>query len=271
MKLSQYMLERKSVRTFNANQKIDSDKISTFKEFIKDIKNPYDIPVKFEILDKDANGLSSPVIAGEEAYVIATVPKIEHAEEAYGYSFELMMLCAKALGIGTVMIGGTMKREIFEQAAGLKDGEMMPCVTPIGIPADKRSIKENLMRTGIKADSRKDSSKLFFQDEFDKAMGDTSDEVRLALEHVRWAPSAVNKQPWRIVRQGSVYHFYEKKDKGYINPSTGDLQKIDLGIAICHFMTSLKDHGVDSKLVLNDPAIACPEDTEYIASVVVEE
>jgi hypothetical protein len=36
-------------------------------------------------------------------------------------------------------------------------------------------------------------------------------------------------------------------------------------------MTSLKDHGVDSKLVLNDPSIACPEDVDYIASVVVEE
>lgn len=271
MKLSQYMLERKSVRTFKEGQKIDADKLNTFKEFIKDIKNPYDIPVKFEILDKDANGLSSPVVAGEEAYVIATVPKTEHAEEAYGYSFELMMLCAKALGIGTVMIGGTMKREIFEQAANLSEGEMMPCVTPIGIPADKRSIKENLMRTGIKADSRKDASKLFFDGEFDKAMGDASDEVKLALEHVRWAPSAVNKQPWRIVRQGNVYHFYEKKDKGFINPNTGDLQKIDLGIAISHFMTSLKDSGVESKLVLENPAIACPEDTEYIASVNVEQ
>lgn len=271
MKLSQYMLERKSVRTFKEGQKIDADKLNTFKEFIKDIKNPYDIPVKFEIFDKDANGLSSPVVADEEAYVIATVPKTEHAEEAYGYSFELMMLCAKALGIGTVMIGGTMKREIFEQAANLSEGEMMPCVTPIGVPADKRSIKENLMRTGIKADSRKDASKLFFDDEFDKAMGDTSDEVKLALEHLRWAPSAVNKQPWRIVRQGNVYHFYEKKDKGYINPSTGDLQKIDLGIAISHFMTSLKDSGVESKLILENPAIACPEDTEYIASVNVEQ
>ncbi len=34
------------------------------------------------------------------------------------------------------------------------------------------------------------------------------------LEMVRWAPSAVNKQPWRIVYKDGTYHFYEKKDAG---------------------------------------------------------
>lgn len=270
MKLSQYIFDRKSVRTYDPNKKIEADKLNTFNEFIKDIKNPYDIPVEFKVFDKEENGLSSPVVVGEEAYVMATVPKVKHAEEAYGYSFELMMLCARSLGIGTVMIGGTMKRELFENAVKLKEGQMMPCVTPIGIPAAKKAVKDTLMRTGIKADSRKEASKLFFQDRFDNPMADVSDELKLALEQVRWAPSAVNKQPWRIVRQGNVYHFYEKRDGGYTNPSTGDLQKIDLGIAICHFMTSLKDHEIDTKLIIEDPGIESAVDTEYIASIMVQ-
>ena len=48
--------------------------------------------------------------------------KVPHAEEAYGYSFEKLVLYAWSLGIGTTWIGGTMKRELFEKAAGLADG-----------------------------------------------------------------------------------------------------------------------------------------------------
>lgn len=89
--------------------------------------------------------------------------KAEHCAEAFGYSFEKMVLYAWSLGIGTTWIGGTMKRELFEQEAGLKDGEIMPCVTPIGYPAKKHSIKEIGMRTAIKADKRIKGEELFFE------------------------------------------------------------------------------------------------------------
>lgn len=47
-----------------------------------------------------------------------------------------------------------MKRENFEKAAGVKSGEMMPCVSPLGYPAKKRSLKEIMMRKGVGADTR---------------------------------------------------------------------------------------------------------------------
>ena len=45
-------------------------------------------------------------------------------------------------------------------------------------------------------------------------------------------PSAVNKQPWRVILHGGTYHFYLKRDKGYISDAVGDMQKIDPGIAV---------------------------------------
>jgi hypothetical protein len=65
------------------------------------------------------------------------------------------------MGIGTVWIGGTMKRDHFEKEAGLTEGRRMPCITPLGYPAAKRSIKETLMRKGVKADERKPLGELF--------------------------------------------------------------------------------------------------------------
>ena len=80
------------------------------------------------------------------------------------------------------------------------------------------------------------------------------------------APTAVNKQPWRIIVRDGKYHFYEKKDKGYVSEATGDLQKIDVGIALCHFDLSLEEDGISGSFVFEDPELAVPGNTYYIVS-----
>ena len=42
----------------------------------------------------------------------------------------------------------------------------MPCVSPLGYISKKMSVKETLMRKGVKADSRLDFEELFFGSEF---------------------------------------------------------------------------------------------------------
>ncbi len=263
--LMELMMGRKSVRTFDGTP-VSSEHRKLIEEYSKAIPNPFGIPVEFVFLDATEHGLSSPVLAGEELYVAGKVAKKPYADVAYGYSFERLVLYAWSLGVGTVWIGGTMKRELFEAAAGLKEGQMMPCVSPLGYPANKRSIKEVMMRKGINADNRIPAEKIFFNEEWGKALvpeGDISD----VLEMVCWAPSAVNKQPWRIILKDGVYHFYEKKDRGFDKDSTGDLQKIDVGIALCHFVMGLEEKGIASEVFTEDPYITIPAGTEYIVSV----
>ncbi|MBQ9208352.1 MAG: nitroreductase family protein [Oscillospiraceae bacterium] len=250
---------RKSVRTFDG-QGISEEDREKLSAYIRSIENPYHIPVRFMILGAKKHGLSSPVISGEHLYITAKVPKTEHCEEAFGYAFEKMVLYAWSLGIGTTWIGGTMKREVFEREAGVTEDEIMPCVSPLGYPAKNRSLKEMAMRTAIRADKRLPSDELFFDNDFGTPLHTDDITVNNALEAVRLAPSAVNKQPWRIVRQGDSYHFYKKK-----NVSGGgdwDVQKVDLGIALCHFM------GIaGGALTVSSPDIQTADDTEYIATV----
>lgn len=264
-KLTDLISSRKSVRTFDKNR-LSEDDFRKITEHMKQIDNPFNIPVEFVILDAKEHGLSSPVLSGEQMYVAGKVEKRPYADVAFGYSFEKLVLYAWSLGIGTVWIGGTMKREQFEAAAGVKEGEMMPCVSPLGYPAKKRAIKETMMRTGVGADSRISADKLFFEKEWGQAYT-PDDDMADIFEMVRWAPSAVNKQPWRIIVKDNVYHFYEKKDKGYVNDATGDLQKIDVGIALCHFTMGLEEIGKQSEVIIDDPGITIPENVEYIASV----
>ncbi|MBQ3911442.1 MAG: nitroreductase family protein [Lachnospiraceae bacterium] len=263
--LAELIRTRRSVRTFDGNALSDVHR-QLIEEYIKDIPNPFGIPVEFVLLDAKEHGLSSPVLAGDRLYVAGMVDKKPYADVAFGYSFEKLVLYAWSLGVGTVWIGGTMKRELFERAAGLKDGRMMPCVSPLGYPAEKKSLKEVMMRKGVGADSRIPADRLFFDGVWDRVLTPAAD-VSDALEAVHLAPSAVNKQPWRIVFKDGAYHFYEKKDRGYDRENTGDLQKIDVGIALCHFVMTMEDAGKTCEVSVCDPGIAVPVDVEYIASV----
>lgn len=259
---------RRSVRTFDGLG-ITDKLLEDLKEYAASVSNPYGIPVSFDFLDAKDNDLSSPVLKGEELYVTAKVKKVENADVAYGYSFESLLMHAVNKGLGTVWIGGTMPRDKFEKACNLADDEIMPCVSPIGFAADKMGVKEVLMRKGVKADFRYAFEELFFKNDFNTPL--TEDEAEKmgifsALEAVRLAPSAVNKQPWRVVVTDNAVHFYEKKDRGYDN-GTYDLQKVDLGIAINHFDFECKDGGKTLSFKVSNPGIAMPGDNyEYIAS-----
>ena len=252
---------RRSVRTFDGNplRPEDAEKLLAFA---RNADNPYGIGIAWTLLSAKEQGLSAPVIQGADTYIAGKVRREPHAEEAFGFSFEKLVLYAESLGIGTTWIAGTMDRPAFEKAAALKEGEVMPCVSPLGYPAQKMSLREALMRKGVRADSRLDFSRLFFDRSFDAPLQGTP--FREALEMVRWAPSAVNKQPWRVVVDGRSAHFYEKKSKGYTDASGWDLQKVDMGIALCHYAYGLNGN---VRLTVADPGLRVPEDTVYIATM----
>lgn len=249
---------RKSVRTFDGRS-LSQEDIKKLVDYAETITNPYGIPVKFVFLDAAEHGLSSPVIAGEHLYVAGKIAKVPHCEEAFGYAFEKLVLYAWSLGIGTTWIGGTMKRELFEKAAAVEDGEIMPIVSPLGFPAEEKAERDVKLRAAVHGDERMDPSELFFDRDFSTPLG--SSDYDDALEAVRWSPSAVNKQPYRIVKDGNAFHFYLKHASA-LRGGAWDVQKIDMGIALYHFMTI-----AGGTCSIADPQIATDEDTEYIATV----
>lgn len=264
--IAELIRNRRSVRTFDGS-KVSEEDLEKLTAFMEKIENPFGIPVQFKLLNAKEQKLSCPVVGGTNLYVGAKVQKIPHMEEAVGYSFERLVLYALSLGIGTVWIGGTMDRSAFEKAMALNGNEKMPCISPLGYPAKKMSIKETMMRKGVKADSRLPFETLFFDGTFDVPLtAEKAGSLAGVLEMVRLAPSAVNKQPWRVVAEKNAAHFYLKRNKGFISDAVGDVQKIDLGIALCHFALAAKESGLELHFQTNDPGIAAPDDMEYIAS-----
>ena len=261
MDMKEIIRTRKSVRTFDGKPLSDEDKTKILN-YVETITNPYNIPVKFVWLDKEKHDLSSPVIVGEAAYIAAKVPKVNHAEEAFGYSFEKLVLYAWSLGIGTTWIGGTLDRKHFEKAADTAEDEYMMIVSPLGYPASGPSEVDRKLRAKIHGDERLPASTLFFAGNFQTPLTDS--EALAILESVRWYPSAANIQPCRIVKDGNRYHFYEQHKEGYQNAFAWDVQKIDMGIALCHFMSV-----TNGNLIMENPGIDVNENTEYIATITV--
>ena len=261
---------RRSVRTFDGAG-VTAQDLQKLRQYAESLDNPFGVPVRIVFLDAKEYGLSSPVLAGEKLYAAGIVAESAHTDAAFGYSFEKFVLYAWSLGIGTTWIAGTMDRKQFEEAAAPGEGERMPCITPLGYPAEKKSLRESLMRRGVGADKRMPAEKLCFEDAFGKVLSEETMKAYGGLiEMVRWAPSAVNKQPWRLVFCDGAVHFYEKKDSGFVSEATGDLQKIDVGIALYHFAAGLAEQGRQSVISVNDPGIACPDNTEYVASILIE-
>ena len=241
--------DRKSVRTYEGQQ-IPEQTMRQIREFLNQDDNPFGIPITFSILDAEKDGVNSPVILGANTYVAGKYQKQKNAEIAFGYSFEKFILYATSLGLGTVWLAATIDRKAFEKAVDLREDEVMPAVTPLGYAAQKRSVRENLMRKGMKSEN--------------------AGEWASPLAMVRLAPSATNKQPWRAVTEGNKVHFYEAKNKGYDKESTGDIQKVDLGIALCHFEIAAKEAGLSGRFIQSDPGITTAEGTEYIATFAEE-
>ena len=261
---------RRSVRTFDGTALRPEDARQII-DFADKVENPYDLPITWKLLDAKKSGLNSPVIAGTDSYIAGKMRRTAHAEEAFGYAFEKVVLFAQSLGIGTTWIAGTMNRPAFERAMELAADEVMPCVSPLGYPAKKLSLREVLMRKGVKADSRLAFGELFFDSSFDWPLIESgAGKLAGALEAVRLAPSAVNKQPWRMVVRGEKVHFYEKRSRGYVSDNGWDIQKIDMGIALCHFELAAKECGFDAAFELSDPSLPVPEGVAYVASFVLK-
>jgi nitroreductase len=267
---------RYSVRTYTG-ETISSEKIEQIKNYINTLSNPFSVKVNFSILEtknsEDTKKLGTyGVIKGANNYIGVTVAQGELALEALGYEFEKLVLYLTSIGLGTCWLGGTFDRSSFANALEVNEKELFPIVSPFGYAVDKKRFTESLMRKVVKADQRKSWSELFFDKELNTSLTkENAGAYESVLEMVRLAPSASNKQPWRIVREGKLYHFYEEKAKGYSDKANYDIQTVDIGIAACHFhLTALEKDLKGEFKKLEVPAITTPENYIYTFSWISE-
>jgi hypothetical protein len=97
-------------------------------------------------------------------------------------------------------------------------------------------------------DKRVPTEKLFFSNNFSTPLSSNStDTYASSLEMVHLGPSAGNMQPWRILKINDSFHFYLKRSSFYTNRLAYDIQKNDIGIALCHFELTAREMGLNEE------------------------
>ncbi|MBN1424088.1 nitroreductase family protein [Candidatus Fermentibacteria bacterium] len=235
---------------------------------------PFGSRVRLALVEKSSAGQpvrlgTYGIIRGATTFLVGAIQRVEHAEEDFGFVFEWAILRATSLGLGTCWLGGTLRRGEFATALGLRPGEFIPAATPVGYAAGRRSIMDAMTRWGAGSKHRKPWSELFFAGSFQAPLSETdSGAYATVLEMVRLAPSASNRQPWRIVmdRERRAFHLFLQRTAGYGYPGV-DLQRIDMGIAMCHFELSVRELGIEGGWTQKDVDVKpLPARTSYLAS-----
>lgn len=266
--------ERKSVRTYDENKEIPQEIIDKLNEYVEKLQGPFKPKVRFKIIKtKEVNKGKSigtyGVIKGTDTYIGAVVEKGYMCLENLGYEMEQLVLYATSLGLGTCWLGGTFNKSGFAKIMEVKDNEIFTIVSPIGYSSEQLRLVDKVFRKG-KGDRRKDWVDLFFLKDFYTPLDVEADlgEMADALENIRLAPSALNKQPWRVVVDGKKVHFFRVgKQSQAAKDAHLNLSEVDMGIALAHFDLTCKEKGLEGSFVREILKIdGVPKDVEYLIS-----
>jgi hypothetical protein len=192
-------------------------------------------------------------ITGGRYFVGSPAPRGPAGAYDYGYCLELAVLRLVAMGLGTCWLAGFQRGPVIEQLLP-GPGEIVPAVVAVGWPEERRSVREQLIRRMARGDGRKPWAQLFA--DAASAAPLTAEDAgawREALEAVRLAPSAANRQRWRVLREtrgdlsrdgrpgaghALTWHFCSEGHAG-----------VDMGIAMLHFEVAAQESGLPGRWV----------------------
>jgi nitroreductase len=170
-------------------------------------------------------------------------------QEAVGYTGEGVVLETTASQLGTCWVGGFFRPEVAARLAGIQEDESVLAVTPIGYVRKNESLEEKLMTGFGRTHKRHPLSHLTTG----LSERDWPEWVRVSLEAARFAPSAVNRQPWGFhVERDSVVVSVRTMEPGFQIS-----KRLDCGIAMLHIELGALSCGLRGKWdILEQPKVA---------------
>lgn len=273
--LSESIKIRQSWRTYLSTGMSNAQKQEII-EFIKNLpRTPFSqfgSQTRFEILDMNEIDPSQAkqlgtygFIKGTRQFLVGCFTPADYALENYAYLFELIVLKATEMGLGTCWLAGSFNKSGFAAAFVKNTEEHIPAVSPLGQIPKHRRLKEQMLRKAFKAKTRFPWSKLFFEGDFSTELTEEkAGPYKSILEMVRIGPSAANRQPWRIVKdvQNHAFHFYVY-DPHESHPGWTQFRSLDLGIACAHFDLMCQELGFKGQWCFEKPQLTTPPDVVY--------
>lgn len=278
-RVSQLIRMRTSHRSYT-KKIIHQETQRLIDEFLSNLgRGPFQSQTHFEMIGATANGLDRlkslstyGMIRNPRGFIVGRVKQSDNDLEDFGYLMEKIVLFLTDLGLGTCWLGGTFKKTNFTDRIAVGPGEFIPAVASIGYMAHHRTPLDTTIRLAAGSKRRKDWRALFFMNDMDTPLSkEQAGKYAEPLEMVRLGPSASNRQPWRIILKNNRIHFLLYHSKGYTRNlkmfKLNDLQRIDMGIAMCHFELTALEEGFQGAWEVNRPSdIEIQNNLIYIVS-----
>lgn len=267
MSVIELIKKRKSIRTYK-NEILEDDTVTKLNLLISkiNIRGPFKNEIRYELVLLDQEGIKNinslinyGFIKGCPAFVAGIMDDNENYLVDFGYLMEDLILQTVELELDTCWLGGSLNTDAFKDRLKIKGRETLPAIFSLGLDAQRTRSYESVIRSSLKGNKRKPWSQLFFLGTPQQPLDlEERDPYREVLEMVRIAPSACNKQPWRVVKEinSSTYHFYLVRDQIYSKSlklrKRSDLQKMDMGIAMYHFEQSALELGLKGNWISSE-------------------
>jgi len=182
-----------------------------------------------------------------------------------GFRMEQMILFATQEGLGTCWVGGMFAEERITSFLGLRKGERVIALTPIGYPDTSfygRFVHDAIELAAVNFGRRKPLRQMAFGSSWESPLETEDGELLEALECARLAPSWVNAQPWRfLVTQREVIAVVDASGRYRSVRQGRHYYRLDMGIAMAHFYLATREMGWSGKWRVTgfDPAMVAME------------
>lgn len=281
MPINLLVKRRFSCRSF-LNQPLEITEIDSINSLLSEIHSgPLGSTLRFKLIassrekNEELKGLGTyGTIRNPAGFLAGVVDSSQNNLEDYGFVLEKVILHITDMGLGTCWLGGLFTRSSFSKIFDMTEGEIIPAIVPLGKMADPERTKKSLIRRLAGSSKRKPIHEIFFSNSFHTPI--TTEDAGIftpLLEMVQWAPSASNKQPWRIIKKGDLWHFFLNRTKGYSSGLAArlvkmeDIQRLDIGIAMCHWELGANEIGLQGNWIVDSPNIEIQNNlTEYVVS-----
>lgn len=217
MELQEMIYRRKSVRKYRP-EPVDEATIQKIRNFCSEIKPLYcGIRVRAEIVNRENVKCLLPWTTPQVVAVFSE--EKEGYLENVGFMFQQLDLYLQMMGLGACWLG--MGRLNSRVQSSKDDGLAFVIMLAFGYPKEE-------LRSDVSQFRR-------------KALSAISDQEDQRLEPARLAPSSVNSQPWYFTHQADAVNAYCTKQGLFKAKALGDMNRIDMGIALAHMYVSHPD------------------------------
>ena len=208
------------------------------------------------------------VIKGQRGFLVGICDLSRDSLIDLGRALQGLVLELTEMGIGTCWLGGTFKRSDLSGPIDLNDGENIAVLISYGYPAKKKRLVEGLMKAAAGSKNRKNPEELFFADGFKPLQQSFSSVLKNHLEAVRLAPSAINKQPWRLVVSEQELRLYLQRP-AKTEGRAMNMKYLDMGIAMAHLEAASLIDAIDFDWIAEGSGTVDDDGLEFIASLIL--